>query len=259
MNMPYQTLLLLLVPALASAQTLLIDFGSDSTFRGKSTSGNWNNLSGAAFTSNLIDTTGAPTSIDFGPDGMGATDSFNGPGYSGQYDGWNFGGDSTLQQAAIDQVASDTHSVIDNSALGLLGEGAAAMDFYGSTQGRFQLQQVTEGQSYNLSFYSSKKFPTDDTSTTIRVYDDNLYSSLLGSTTVFHGNGGSPNTDQVGTLSGLVGPGNSNNIFYIQFEGDSGGTGYLNSMSISAIPEPSSLLLVCMAGIVGVAFRRLRG
>jgi hypothetical protein len=249
------TLLAALAVTVANAQTVLLDFGRDSTYRGKSTSGNWNSLSGGAFTANLIDTTGSATTIDFGPDGMGATDSFNGPAYSGQLAGWDFGGDTGLQQAALDQLASDTHTAIDNAALGLLGVGSAAMDFYGSTQGRFQIQQVTAGELYELTFYSSKKFPTDDTSTTISVFDDNLYSNLLGTTTVFHGNGGTANLDQVGTITGLTGPSNSNNIFYVQFEGDSGGTGYLNSMSISVIPEPSTLVLF---GVFGVGILMIR-
>ena len=239
------------------AQTVLLDFGNDSTFRGKSTSGNWNSLSGGAFSSNLIDTAGSATTIDFGPDGMGATDSFNAPGYSGQYSGWS-GLTPAQQQAAIDQMALDADAAIDNAALGDLGEGTAAMDFYSSTGGRFQLQQVTPGQPYDLTFYSAKKFPVDDDSTTITVYDDSGYSNSLGSVTLFHGDAtGAANTNQLATISNLIGPSNANNIFYVEFAGDSGGTGYINSMSLTVVPEPSTFTLIGLA-CAGLAFLRRR-
>lgn len=241
---------------LASANTVLIDFGNDATYRGKSTSGNWNSV-GYGFVANLTDSTGSATTIDFGPDGMGATDSFNGPGYSGQYSGWDFSGDTVLQQIAIDQMALDAGAAINNTALGLLAEGTMAMDYFSSTGGRFQIQQVTGGQAYDLTFFSSKKFPTDDTSTTITVYDDSGYSNSLGSVTLFHGNGsGVANTDQLGTISNLTGPFNTNNIFYIEFSGDSGGTGYLNGMSITAVPEPSAYAL--LSGVLALGWMTVR-
>jgi hypothetical protein len=244
--------------SLASAQTVLIDFASDATFRGKTSPGNWNSV-GFGYVGNLIDSTGVATTIDFAPDGIGDTDSFNGPGGGASYTGWNFGGDPVQQQTAIDANRDTTEATIDNAALGDLGVAEAAMDFFSATQGRFQIQQVTQGQAYDLTFFSSRRYPTNDTSTTFSVFDDSAYSNLLASITLNHGSGNIPNVADTATLSGLVGPSNINNIFYIQYEGDAAGTGYINSMSISVVPEPSTYaLLAGLLALTSIAVRRRR-
>jgi hypothetical protein len=238
-----------------SAQTVLIDFGADSTYRGKSTAGNWNSV-GGGYIANLIDSSGSATNIDYAPDGIGVTDSFNGPGYNGgEYTNYS-SLTPTQQQTQIDLVAAQADTNINNAALGDLGVGTAAFDYYLSTAGRFQIQQLSAGQQYDLNFFSSKKFPTNDTSTTFSVYDDSGYSNLLGSVTLSHGSGSSFNTDSLGTISGLIGPSNSNNIFYIEYKGDLGGTGYINSMSLTAVPEPSTWALLALAGSSLLMLRR---
>ena len=153
--------------------------------------------------------------------------------------------------------------LIDAGSLGIFGVAEAAIDFYVSNNGtsnvgRFQIQQVAAGQEYELAFYGSHRWVGSQT--TFSVYDDNLYSNLLGSTTITHGNGaGTGNTSDVGVISGLTGPSNSNNIFYVQWEGTVTSTqGYINAMSISAIPEPSTLMLFGIAGIALIGFARRR-
>src|SRR5687768_14833948 len=83
-----------LVPALAllvgqatfsDAQTVLIDFGSDTSFRGLSvnnpdTNGNyWNSLQPGNLVENLVDIGNGATTIDLGWDTPVGTDSYNGP------------------------------------------------------------------------------------------------------------------------------------------------------------------------------------
>ncbi len=58
------------------AQTVLIDFGSASTFRGVTspshdTNGNHWNSTAFGFIGNLVDTAGSATTIDWAPDGLG--------------------------------------------------------------------------------------------------------------------------------------------------------------------------------------------
>ncbi|MEL7485530.1 MAG: hypothetical protein AAFN41_14405, partial [Planctomycetota bacterium] len=69
----------------ASGQLILIDFGTDATFRGFSVAGpdangnSWNSLDSFVFNTNLVDTTGAGTGINLGFSRLEGTDSFNGP------------------------------------------------------------------------------------------------------------------------------------------------------------------------------------
>ena len=71
--------------ASAKAQTVLVDFGNNTSFRGASvvnpdSKGNhWNSIAPGAFITNLIDTKNNATTIDLGFDTPVGTDSFNGP------------------------------------------------------------------------------------------------------------------------------------------------------------------------------------
>src|SRR3954452_3585619 len=72
--------------ASATAQTVLVDFGTNLSFRGASSPNPdpkghfWNNYFPGVFFSDFKDINNNPTTIDFGPDGTGVgTDSYNGP------------------------------------------------------------------------------------------------------------------------------------------------------------------------------------
>jgi hypothetical protein len=240
------------VATVAQAQaSVLIDFGSDTTFRGVTApspdaNGNHWNSTGFGFLGNLVDSSGVATTIDWAPDGLGGVDSFN--GISG----------ATSNPLTAGEIAA-AQTVLDGGTLGAFGIAEVAMDFYVSNNGtssvgRFQLQQVTEGQLYDLAFYSARQFTGTNTQTTFSVFDDASYSNLLGSVTVTHGDGGSnANITDIGVISGITGPANTNNIFYVQWEGVTDSTaGYINAMSITAVPEPSAyaLMLGLVAGLV---------
>ena len=97
---------------------------------------------------------------------------------------------------------------------------------------------------YNLTFFGSHKFSTDD-ATVYSVYTDNTYSTLVGSASLNVQQPGSPNLhnrDKVATISNLAPQ--ASNILYVQFVGSAGSLGYLNDFQISVIPEPSALLLL---------------
>lgn len=225
-------------------QTVLIDFGNDTTFRGVTTPGNWNSVA-FGYVPNLIDSTGASTTIDWAPDGLGGVDSFNsiiGP---------------TSNPVSAAEIA-DADAKIDKPALGDLGAAQAAIDYYVSDNGttgvgRFQIQQVTQGQLYDLTFYGTKQFvAATDTETRFSVFDDAAYSNLLGSVVVTTGTtNDAGNPSATGTIAGIPGPANANTIFYIQWEGVNTSTaGFINSMSLTAVPEP---VLPTAAGLAAVA------
>jgi hypothetical protein len=199
-----------------------------------------------------VDSDGVATTIDWAPDGLGGVDSFN--GIAG----------ATSDPVTAGEIAS-AQSALDAGSVGVFAVAEASMDFYVSNNGtsnvgRFQLQQVSAGQAYDLTFYGARQFTGANTQTTYSVFDDAAYSNLLGSVTLTHGDGGAnANVDNVATLSGLTGPSNSNNIFYVQWEGAVDSTaGYINAMSISAVPEPSTLLVLAAGGLTLLLLRRFR-
>jgi hypothetical protein len=237
--------------ATAHAQMVLIDFGNDSTFRGVTSPGNWNSMA-FGFAANLIDSDGNATTIDWAPDGLGGTDSFN--SIAGATSNPPTAGEISTAQSAL------------GGSLGSLALGQAAIDFYKSDNGttgvgRFQLQQVTAGQLYNLTFYGTKQFvAAGNEQTRYSVFDDSAYSNLLGTGLLTTGTtDGTGNPNSVLTLENLLGPSNANNIFYIQWEGvNVTGEGFINSMSIEAVPEPSTYALLVMAGAAFAGYRLRR-
>lgn len=238
----------------ANAQTVLIDFGRTGSFRGvdvpnPDANGNsWNSITPGPFITNLVDITNTPTAIDIGFDTPVGTDSYNGPA----------GATSFPNPTPAEIAATD----IDAAALGLLGVKEAAIDFAaspdipGANQTRFQLQELDPTKSYNLKFFGSHKFSTDD-ATVYSIFTDATYSTLVASVSLNHQTPGMPwlhNRDQVATLNGIAPQ--ASNILYVQFVGSSGNLGYLNDMQITAVPEPSALLLMASVAGLCVGFRR---
>jgi hypothetical protein len=228
----------------AGAETVLIDFGNDASFRGATTvspdsNGHyWNSIVPGAYIVNLVDIGNAGTGINFGFSTPVGTDSYNGP--AGPTTNW------PLTPAEIN--AAD----IDAAALGNLGIKAAAVDFAAEHNTRFEIQNLDPAKKYALTFYGAHEF-SDDDATVYSVYTDNTYSSLVASGSLNIQTPGSPwlhNRDTVLTLSNLSPQ--VSNILYVQFTGANGHFGYLNSMQIvGSVPEPSTLLLVAScAGLV---------
>ena len=241
--------------ASAAAQTILVDFGSDNSFRGVSVAnpdvnGNfWNSLTPGPFFADLIDVDNNITTIDLGFDTGVGTDSFNGPA----------GVTSFPDPTPAEIAATD----IDAAALGNLGVKEAAIDFAASPGGadnntRFQIQGLDAAKTYTLTLFGSHKF-SDNDPPVYSVFTDNTYTTLVDSASLNVQTPGSAhlhNRDTVATMSNLAPQ--ASNILYMQFVGSAGGLGYLNSFQLTAVPEPSSLLL--MAGGVGliVGLRRRR-
>ena len=234
---------------LAKAAMVLIDFGNDASFRGASVinpdpNGNyWNSMQPGFFYSNLLDTTNAATTIDFGFSTPVGTDSYNGPA-----------GVTSFPPTAAEVNATD----INAAALGPLGVKAAAFDFAAENNCRFEIQQLDPSQLYTLTFFASHKFSTDD-ATVFRVFSDNTYTTQIASVSLNVQTPDSPNLhnrDTVATISNLQPQ--ASNILYVQFSGANGGTGYLNSLQITSVPEPGSLAFLSTGAALLLSLRRQR-
>ena len=219
------------------AQTVLVDFGSDTSFRGLSvhgadSNGNfWNSLQPGVLVSNLVDTTNTPTTIQVGWDTPVGTDSYNGPA-----------GPTQPAPPAFPTYASFLPLTdIDQNALGNLGGALeAAFDFAagpsipGFNHVRFQIQQLDPTKKYDLTFFGSHKYSLDAT-TVYSVYSDNTYTTLVGSANLNVQDLVDPslhNRDTVVTIGNLSPQ--ADNILYVQFIGSTGNEGYLNDMRIVA-------------------------
>jgi hypothetical protein len=239
----------------AAAQTVLVDFGSDNSFRGVNVSspdvnGNfWNSLTPGPFFPNLVDIDNNPTTVALGFDTAVGTDSFNGPA----------GATSFPDPTAAEIAATD----IDAVALGNLGVKEAAIDFAASPGGannntRFQIQGLDPSKTYTLTLFGSHKFSDNDT-TVYSVFADNTYTTLVDTASLNVQTPGSPhlhNRDTVATIANLAPQ--ASNILYMQFVGSNGGLGYLNSFQLEAIPEPSTLLLAASGVGLVLGIRRRR-
>lgn len=222
-----------------NAQTVLIDFGNDSSYRGISvpgpdSNGNyWTSVWSGAYYPDLPDTAGNATTVDFGFDGSapGGTDSYNGPA------------GATDSGVPADHLGNVD---IDAAALGVLGGSAeAAIDFYVDT--RFQIQGLDPGKVYDLTFFGSHKYNNNNT-TTYSLHDVGFVNQFE-SVDLVVGVDDLHNRDMTATLSG-VSP-QADGIFYVQ------SLGYINAMSVTAVPEPGTVaLLAGGCGLIVVAARR---
>jgi len=216
--------------------TILVDFGSNTSWRGVTTpspdiNGNyWNSVDSFAYFPDMVDINGNATTVDFGFATPGGTDSYNGPA-----------GVTSNPVTAAEIAATD----IDAAALGNLGVNEAAMDFY--TNSTFEIQGLDPTKTYNLTFYGSHKW--GGVTTVYSVYTDNTYTTLVDSVTLDVVDAASlwlHNRDTVVTLTGLAPQ--TSNILYVQFAGINSTEGYLNAMQIVEVPEPATLALLLAGG-----------
>jgi hypothetical protein len=224
-------------PPPPTGQTVLIDFGSDTSFRGVSVvnpdvNGHyWNSVQPGNYIANMIDMTNGATTIDLGPDSGMGTDSYNGPA-----------GPTSIPPTPSEIAATD----IDAAALGNLGVTNAAIDFItlDNAQCRFQLQGLDLTKKYSLTFYGSHKF-NSDANTIYSVYSNSGYTTLIGVTNLDVFAPGTPwlhNRDKTVTISNLTPP--ADGIFYVGFVGSAGGNGYLNAMQISVDVASSTPIVI---------------
>jgi hypothetical protein len=218
----------------AHAQTLLVDFGNDTSFRGLSvnnpdSNGNyWNSLQPGLFYENLIDVANNATTIDLGFDTPVATDSYNGPA-------------GPTSEETLESDVQLTN--IDAAALGNLGGSfEGVFDFAAGYNGqehfpvRFQIQGLNPSATYDLTFFGSHSF-SDDATTVYTLYTDSTYTTPVASASLLVQDPFfTPNRDRLATIEG-VSP-QTDNILYVEFVGETGNGGYLNAMQIEATAGP---------------------
>jgi hypothetical protein len=235
----------------ARAETVLVDFGSDASFRGASVpnpdpNGHyWNSLTPGPFFGNLIDINNNATAIGLGYTTGVGTDSYNGPA-----------GPTDVPPTSSHIPATD----IDAAALGDLGVKEAAFDFAASPGGlnnntRFTISSLNPAEKYTLKLFGSHKF-SDDNTTVYSIFSDSTYTTQVASANLNVQTPGSPNLhnrDTTVTLSNLSATGGS---LFVQFVGSNGNQGYLNSFELIGVPEPSSLLLLASGAALVFGYRR---
>ncbi len=226
----------------ASGQTILIDFGTDATFRGASVpspdgNGNsWNSLDSFAFNTNLLDAAGVGTGVNLGFSRLEGTDSFNGP----LTDAGGLGDPSLPGLGA---------------GLGDLAVGEAAFDYF--VNPRFDIFNLDDSAQYEVTLYGGRKFGDGNTSNYQILSDNSATPVTLASLDLDHANAGNfiANTDTV--VSAIVTPGGGGTLTIDVSGGLDGGSGYINAMSIRLIPSPASMALLGLGGLA--ATRRRRG
>jgi hypothetical protein len=228
--------------ALASVgygDTILLDFGNSSSFRGVSVSSPdengsyWNSVWSGAFYANMVNAANEVTSVDFGFDSATGTDSFNGPA-----------GATSIPPTA-GEIANTAFNAI---ALEELGATNAVFDFYINSS--FQIQGLEPGLTYTITFFGSHKFSTDS-ATKYALYSDSSYATEVASVNLNvqnPGNASLHNQDTVAELAN-VSP-QPDGKLYVKFRGANGNNGYLNAMklewekvasSISGVPASQSV------------------
>lgn len=206
--------------AQAQHQIVLVDFGNNSSFRGTNVTNPdingryWNSVWSGVFYANMPDYSNNPTTISLGFDSVVGTDYFNGPSGATQ---------------------NPSACVIDAVALGNLGVNEAVYDYY--VNSKFQIQGLDPARNYQLKFFGSHKFNTDNI-TRYGIYTDTNYSTLVASVDLTVGIGSAHNSNTVATLSGLS-PQTDNKLF-VKFAGINGNSGYLNCMQILSNYRPTT-------------------
>jgi hypothetical protein len=231
--MKAKTLIFAIFPALwalflgltppAQGQEWLIAMGNLNGFRGTNVPSPdlvghyWNAVDSGHSFPTLTNINGQVTSVALAFDNSTGNDSYNGP-------------------AGI--TFNPNNVVVNNAALGDLGYNYGVYHYY--VNSGFEIQGLNPALQYNLTFFGSHAYSTDD-STVYSLYTDSSYSTAITSASApvqIPGNPGQWNTNLVASLNNVAPQ--ANGTFYIGFAGAQGDLGYLNAMEIQATTNVST-------------------
>jgi PEP-CTERM motif len=218
----------------SAAAGILIDFGAAQN-GSQTTAGNWNNIErttvGAGnqaddilgLTYNLIDDTGADSGID-----MVITDTASGAGFDEAGAGANWNGP---YPAAI---SSQPMTALQDG-LFLTSANTATLTFAG----------LNDALTYTFTMYGAR---------------GNTGSADIFTPTIFGSNSGPASITNVlmnsTEVASITGTSTGGAFAFVWSTPGAGGS--LNFMSISTVPEPGSLTLFGLSGLVGLGVRRRR-
>lgn len=207
----------------AFGQTVVVDVGSDNSFRGASVvnppaAGNdgifRNSVDQLAFFGDLLDIDGNPTTVDYGIVSLTGTDYFNGP------------------SADVQDPAA---SVYDAAALGpLLGNDELVYDWQANPQ--WTIQGLDPTKVYDITLYAARKFASNSV-TRFSVYTDATFTMLDSNVTpvdLDHGTAGDHNETMTALLASVA-P-DMNGIIHLEASGADGANGYLNGFVVEVVP-----------------------
>jgi hypothetical protein len=196
--------------------TILVDFGTDGTYRGASVSspdsnGNYWNEVGYSPAVNMLDADNNGTDIDLYVTSSFGNDFYNGPA------------------GAVQNPASCVYNAV---AIGELGIDEAVYDYFVGDSGggwdvTFEIRDLDPAREYSLTFFGSHKYNTDNTT---RYSVTESGGTVIDSVDLTVGVNNDHNQDTTVTLASLV-P-DVNNKIYVKFAGTGGNGGCLNTMKI---------------------------
>jgi len=228
-----------LIPALLSAQSILIDFsGDDSDLTG----GNWNDAVNPGLDttfsyevfSNLVDSTGAGTGIS-----LNITDGFHGR----NRDGVDTGSDSgPYPDSAISDSWYTANTNWEPTAGDTLDNGFGILEFTG----------LDSTKTYDFTMFASRMSTTDNRETEYEFVGANNSTVYLdpgnNTSATVTASGLNPTAGGVITLKVQAGPNNNNSNAFA----------YLGVMEIAVIPEPATFALLLGAMATGLVMLRRR-